>query len=803
MSNVLTSLPIENVSVTLRISYLNGSDASTNFYVNSSSLQGIADIIGGGSIMPTSTALASWLIIPKSGAGGVSESGIYYNVQAEISYVVNQVSFNLSSSTERICVKPQPFLEIEYYLPQSVSADVPFYLGIRVTNIGNGTAHDFAIESAQPSIYENLSHLAINFTLVSSTVQGEDTLNSLKIAFGDIAPGETKIGYWSMVCSLSGNFTYFNATYVHSNALGGEETSLISVSAYILMKDVVKGDSDLAFMVSQGLAPEKIIDASTGEVGAVTPVTFDIVYQDSSKVTFRTDKYSDQWIFVSVTDPFNNQKSISRIQRWDGQILNPVNYWMENGKIMIVDDPDEAYTVFYDTAFSFVAFDFGTSGSPLEEGCNRVSSSTAYSVSTGYGWSDTSGLGTRDRSSPDNLRCDFVFSSAEHTFNVDLPNGVYIVTALIGDQSFMHDQIDVYAESLLVINDLTAPAGSFREVSFRVTVADGQLNLRIADDGGADSNWVLDALTIVVAPPLPTEASFDFGTSGSPVEAGFTQVPPSTVYSATVGFGWSSTAGLDSRDRSTPDDLRSDFVFGSAEHTFNVDLANGEYLVTVVIGDQSFMHDQIDVYAEGTLVINHATVARGSFLEISFRVTITDEQLNLRILDDGGSDGNWVLDALTIVVAPPLPTEARFDFGTASSPVEAGYTHVTPSTVYAAVAGYGWTTTAGLDSRDRGNPDDLRRDLVFSAAEHTFNVDLANGEYTVTVVVGDQSFMHDNVDIYAEGVLVVNDLTASAGSFQQVNFVVTVTDGQLSLRILDDGGSDPNWVLTGLEMQAI
>jgi len=84
-----------------------------------------------------------------------------------------------------------------------------------------------------------------------------------------------------------------------------------------------------------------------------------------------------------------------------------------------------------------------------------------------------------------------------------------------------------------------------------------------------------------------------------------------------------------------------------------------------------------------------------------------------------------------------------------------------------------------------------------------FNVDLVNGDYTVTVVVGDQSFMHDRIDIYAEGVLVVNDLTAPAGSFQQVSFVVTVTDGQLSLRILDDGGSDPNWVLNALEIQTI
>ncbi len=104
----------------------------------------------------------------------------------------------------------------------------------------------------------------------------------------------------------------------------------------------------------------------------------------------------------------------------------------------------------------------------------------------------------------------------------------------------------------------------------------------------------------------------------------------------------------------------------------------------------------------------------------------------------------------------------------------------------------------GLESRDRGAPTSLRRDFVFGSTEHTFNVYLANDDYLITITIGDQSYTHDNIDVYAEGVLVVNDLTATAGTFQQRTFSVTVADGLLSLRILDDGGSDPNWVINGL-----
>jgi uncharacterized repeat protein (TIGR02543 family) len=314
----------------------------------------------------------------------------------------------------------------------------------------------------------------------------------------------------------------------------------------------------------------------------------------------------------------------------------------------------------------------------------------------------------------------------------------------------------------------------------------------------------IDSDKIIVAnfASPPPKTRFDFGISGSPVEAGYTQVSDVTSYSASQGYGWSSTANLRSRDRSAPDELRRDFIFGNTEGNFKVDLSNSEYLVTVVIGDLSFRHDKIDIYAEGVHVIDDITTPAGSFQEVSFRVAVVDEQLNLRVVDDGGTDPNWVLDALTIDVAPSLLTEASFDFGTVESPVQAGYTQVIGSTAYSARTGYGWTSTAGLTPRDRENPDDLRRDFVFSSAERTFDVDLMNGGYTVTVVIGDQSFLHDKIDIYAEGVLEINDVTTCRGSFQEISFEIIITDGQLNLTMLNDGGVDPNWVLNTLRIQS-
>ena len=60
----------------------------------------------------------------------------------------------------------------------------------------------------------------------------------------------------------------------------------------------------------------------------------------------------------------------------------------------------------------------------------------------------------------------------------------------------MHDQIYVYAQNTLEINNLTVTAGTFQQTTFTITITNGQLNLRIRDGGGTDANWVINALTI-------------------------------------------------------------------------------------------------------------------------------------------------------------------------------------------------------------------------------------------------------------------------------------------------------------------
>ena len=168
-----------------------------------------------------------------------------------------------------------------------------------------------------------------------------------------------------------------------------------------------------------------------------------------------------------------------------------------------------------------------------------------------------------------------------------------------------------------------------------------------------------------------------------------------------------------------------------------------------------------------------------------------------------GAAGNisWWVD---IQVSASTSVGPSYDFGTSTSPVMSGYNKVTEATAYSSSLGYGWTDTSTLESRDRGAPDDVKRDFVMSSsAARTFRVDLANRTYTVNVLQGDQQFAHDNMVVKANGTTVLPDVDTAAGSFAYNSFQATVTNGSLLLQFSDAGGSDPTWVVNAVVISTV
>ena len=158
-----------------------------------------------------------------------------------------------------------------------------------------------------------------------------------------------------------------------------------------------------------------------------------------------------------------------------------------------------------------------------------------------------------------------------------------------------------------------------------------------------------------------------------------------------------------------------------------------------------------------------------------------------------------------------LTSIGRFDFGTATSPVDTadGYSQVTNNTLIAH-GSFGWVTAP--NAVDRGTPtgtnyDKMLEDLNFDNTADDFQVDvLQPGTYSVTVTMGDATTLHDNMQIAFPGATVVTQdpmtLTSAAGQFDTATYYVTlpVGDTVLDLRLSkpSSGNIDPNWVINGL-----
>jgi len=225
-------------------------------------------------------------------------------------------------------------------------------------------------------------------------------------------------------------------------------------------------------------------------------------------------------------------------------------------------------------------FDFGTVTSPVRQDYVGVDKTTSYQADAGYGWTEGTGanLDEWDRDAPDDsLRRDLVeVTAAPATFAVDLPDGLYNVAVVMGDETTARTNMQLTFESgeagQLVPDSVNKDAGEFHEETYSVHVSGGQLNMELTGLG-----TVINALSI--APPegrqLELQATFsDPGDAVDEFDWEWSATGPRGVVVRTES-GHMVTAGSVPKFPFTPDN-------------------NGRYLVqlTVSDGDDSGVAEQ-------------------------------------------------------------------------------------------------------------------------------------------------------------------------------------------------------------------
>ena len=194
-----------------------------------------------------------------------------------------------------------------------------------------GDAQNFTITSAQPKIVNNQKGLLINFNIIGSQVGNQPETPSLTLDMGKIASGQSVAADWLMTSSLDGTFTQYNATYQHSDALGGASTSLIdSVTVHnlvhLVQPDQPGNNGDQGFLVNDDHDPQNLpnilylADGTTAPVNlAANPAVNAPVSPTHLNVTL-TANMASGWGYIQMPDPGNGYQLV-KVVRSDGTVI--------------------------------------------------------------------------------------------------------------------------------------------------------------------------------------------------------------------------------------------------------------------------------------------------------------------------------------------------------------------------------------------------------------------------------------------------------------------------------------------------
>jgi lysophospholipase L1-like esterase len=122
----------------------------------------------------------------------------------------------------------------------------------------------------------------------------------------------------------------------------------------------------------------------------------------------------------------------------------------------------------------------------------------------------------------------------------------------------------------------------------------------------------------------------------------------------------------------------------------------------------------------------------------------------------------------------------KFDFGPEGVAAAEGYDKVTARTLYSPESGYGFTAAERVNARERGGVAPLHKDFCIPM-DAEFVVDVPNGTYQVTALIGDELTVTETTVKAGEGKLMLHKQRTSAGQYARHAFSVWVTDGKLRL----------------------
>lgn len=335
--------PFEGVEVKIQIIDSNGFDATDRFGIEAPTISGAA----GGTVASSSSGMWEWTLVPSQDAAPME--AVVYQVSGEFRYMDDGEMITVPMLPQTITVFPNPSLKLKYFHQRDVYSDdpftdaiepsIPFSLGVMIENTGAGVAKNLKIASGQPEIVENDKGLLIDFNIIATEVSGQSLSPSLTADFGNLAPGEIKVGRWLMTSTLQGLFLNYSAEFEHLDDLGSERLSLIeSVQIFETTRAVralgTKDDGLPDFLVNATFdaldLPDQIhlSDGTVEPVAVHTGATAGTPDETTLTISLSGTGLGAGWGYLRIPDPGNGGFRLVSCVRSDGLVIPlDVNVW--------------------------------------------------------------------------------------------------------------------------------------------------------------------------------------------------------------------------------------------------------------------------------------------------------------------------------------------------------------------------------------------------------------------------------------------------------------------------------------------
>ncbi|AUP80055.1 T9SS type A sorting domain-containing protein [Flavivirga eckloniae] len=311
-------------------------------------------------------------------------------------------------------------------------------------------------------------------------------------------------------------------------------------------------------------------------------------------------------------------------------------------------------------------YDLGTPTSAVEPGWIGISPETNGDI---YWSTMVSAIDRGDISGVNAINQDFVTSSSPIVFNHKLKNGTWTIIMNMGDHTTAHDNMQVKVEGQIVDSNVSNTPGSYPYVrATDVVMTDGELNIEISDEGGADPNWVWNRLSIELKPGTASpeyfvnihqqKYNYDLGAVGGPLENNWTAITPiieGDIY-------WSGPVSTLDRGAGGINNINRDFIYSTEPRTLSHKIKNGIWDVKMNLGDKNQLRDNMKVIIEGVVAGNNVTSNSSVFTEVrNANIKVTDGELNIELSDLGGTNNEWVWNRLSLTRVSDLPDPTESD----------------------------------------------------------------------------------------------------------------------------------------------